>query len=168
MQEYFLADAEGASIQKRGEGETMRKKSLLALLAFATFAAAIIVGMGASAAFAGESTGNCGTPTDPPDLAFKGSDKAAANCKGPDATDPANQGRVSNGNSICSFSGQNDHVDGSSSGPGGRTQSYGQDVSSGRADPSSSNPGQTGHVLNPNDPQPGFACNGKTGFLSGP
>lgn len=147
----------------------MRKKSLLALLAFATFAAAIVVGMGASAAFAGESTGNCGTPTDPPDLAFKGSDKAAANCKGPDATDPANQDRVSNGNSICSFSGQNDHVDGSASGPPGRTQSYGQDVKSGFTDTAQTDPvdpstQNKGHTDSPTS-HPGYQCNGSDSGL---
>ena len=44
----------------------MGRKSLFALLAFATFATAAVVGMGASVAFAGESTGNCGNAaTDP-------------------------------------------------------------------------------------------------------
>jgi hypothetical protein len=134
----------------------MRKKSVLALLAFASFAAAVVVGMGASAAFAGEVTGNCGAGDTV--FPFKGSDKAANNCKDD----------YSQGNSICKFSGQNDHTDGSASGPGGRTQSYGQDVSSGRAAPNQSNPGQTGHMPDPDNPHPGDACNGNHGFHSGP
>jgi hypothetical protein len=39
-------------------------------------------------------------------------------------------------NSICSFSGLNDGDP-----PGGQTQSYGQDVRAGRADPTAFNPG---------------------------
>jgi hypothetical protein len=117
----------------------MRKGSMLALLAIATFAAAIVAGFATSVAFAGESTGNCGaTQTVDP---FKGSAKAAANCKGPLAEAGT---RVSNGNSWCSYSGQNDYPDGSSNGPGGRTQSYGQDVKL----------GLKGVV-----PSPGTACN---------
>ena len=98
----------------------MRKGSMLVLLAIATVAAAVVAGLGASVAFAGESTGNCGAgqPVDP----FTGSATAAANCKGPLAEAGT---RVSNGNSWCSYSGQNDYPDGSSNGPGGRTQSYG-------------------------------------------
>ena len=117
----------------------MRKSSRLALLAIATFAAVVITGLGTSVAFAGESTGNCGAgqPVDP----FKGSGTAAANCKGPLAEAET---RVSNGNSWCSYSGQNDYPDGSSNGPGGRTQSYGQDVKL----------GLKGVV-----PSPGTACN---------
>src|SRR3954470_19358867 len=105
----------------------MRKGSRLALLAIATFAAAAVAGLGTSVAFAGESTGNCGAgqPVDP----FKGSATAAANCKGPLAEAGT---RVSNGNSWCSYSGQNDYPDGShQNGPAGRTQSYGQDVKRG-------------------------------------
>jgi hypothetical protein len=117
----------------------MRKGSRLALLAIATFAAAVVAGLGTSVAFAGESTGNCGAgqPVDP----FKGSATAAANCKGPLAEAGT---RVSNGNSWCSYSGQNDYPDGSQSGPAGRTQSYGQDVKL----------GLKGVV-----PSPGTACN---------
>jgi hypothetical protein len=117
----------------------MRKGSTLALLAIATFAAAVVAGLGTSVAFAGESTGNCGAgqPVDP----FKGSATAAANCKGPLAEAGT---RVSNGNSWCSYSGQNDYPDGSQSGPAGRTQSYGQDVKL----------GLKGVV-----PSPGTACN---------
>ena len=40
----------------------MRKKSLLALLAIATFAAAVVAGLGSTAALAGEVTGNCNHP----------------------------------------------------------------------------------------------------------
>ena len=117
----------------------MRKGSRLALLAIATFAAAVVAGLGTSVAFAGESTGNCGAgqKVDP----FTGSDTAAANCKGPLAEAGT---RVSNGNSWCSYSGQNDYPDGSQSGPAGRTQSYGQDVKL----------GLKGVV-----PSPGTACN---------
>src|SRR3954454_2396579 len=117
----------------------MRKGSRLALLAIATFAAAVVACLGTSVAFAGESTGNCGAgqPVDP----FKGSGTAAANCKGPLAEAGT---RVSNGNSWCSYSGQNDYPDGSSNGPGGRTQSYGQFVRM----------GMKGEV-----PSPGTACN---------
>ena len=118
----------------------MHKGSTLALLAIATFAAAVVAGLGTSVAFAGESTGNCGAgqPVDP----FKGSATAAANCKGPLAEAGT---RVSNGNSWCSYSGQNDHPEGSlSEGPGGRTQNYGQFVSN----------GMKGDV-----PSPGTACN---------
>ena len=123
----------------------MRKGSMLALLAIATFAAAVVAGFGASVAFAGESTGNCGAgqPVDP----FKGSATAAANCKGPLAEAGT---RVSNGNSWCSYSGQNDYPDGSQSGPGGRTQNYGQDVKAGFVDPSASKG---------DFPSPGTACN---------
>jgi hypothetical protein len=117
----------------------MRKGSRLALLGIATFATAIVAGLGARVALAGESTGNCGASqlVDP----FKGSATAAANCKGPLAEAGT---RVSNGNSWCSYSGQNDYPDGSSNGPGGRTQSYGQDVRL----------GMKGAV-----PSPGTACN---------
>jgi hypothetical protein len=124
----------------------MRKGSRLALLAIATFAAAVVAGLGTSVAFAGESTGNCGAgqPVDP----FKGSQTAAANCKGPLA---AAGTRVSNGNSWCSYSGQNDYPDGShQNGPGGRTQSFGQDVRKGLFDPS---------TLKGQFPSPGTACN---------
>lgn len=123
----------------------MRKGSRLALLAIATFAAALVAGLGTSVAFAGESTGNCGAgqPVD----AFKGSATAAANCKGPLAEAGT---RVSNGKSWCSYSGQNDYPDGSQSGPAGRTQSFGQDVRLGLFDPS---------ALKGGFPGPGTACN---------
>ena len=117
----------------------MRKRLMVALLGITTFAVAVVAGLGTGVAFAGESTGNCGAgqPVDP----FTGSETAAANCKGPLAEAGT---RVSNGNSWCSYSGQNDYPDGSSNGPGGRTQSYGQDVKL----------GLKGIV-----PSPGTACN---------
>jgi hypothetical protein len=124
----------------------MRKGSRLALLAIATFAAAVVAALGTSVAFAGESTGNCGAgqPVDP----FKGSATAAANCKGPLAEAGT---RVSNGNSWCSYSGQNDYPDGShGNGPGGRTQNWGQWVTLGLVDPS---------ALKGGFPGPGTACN---------
>ena len=123
----------------------MLKGSRLALLAIATFAAIVVAGLGTSVAFAGESTGNCGAgqPVDP----FKGSATAAANCKGPLAEAGT---RVSNGNSWCSYSGQNDYPDGTKSGPPGRTQSFGQDVRLGFFDPS---------TLKGQFPSPGTACN---------
>jgi hypothetical protein len=94
----------------------MRTKSLFA----AVFCTAAIAGASACAAFAGEITGN-GKPTAGPEHA----------------------------NSICVFSGQNDHPDAPLSldmtvapnGPGGTSQSFGQDVKLG-LDP---------HVFNPGD-----------------
>ena len=116
----------------------MRKKSVLAVLAIATFAAAVVVGLGASAAVAGEVTGNC-NHQDP-------GSTANDNCKGQDP-DP----RVSNGNSWCSFSGQNDDPNSTDpANPGGDTQNWGQLVSSGAVDPSE---------LKGTDPAPGTACN---------
>ena len=128
----------------------MRKRSLLALLAIATFAAAVAAGLGSSVAFAGEVTGNCNN-------AKEGS-QAAENCK---------TGQNANANSICAFSGQNDNPDSTNPmNPPGKTQSYGQDVKSGAADPSAEN------RSNPPDPEafphPGAACNGNTGFLTEP
>ena len=81
-----------------------------------------VTGVSAGVASAGEETGN-GKPTGGPPHA----------------------------NSICVFSGQNDDptapLDGSGpNGPGGRTQSYGQDIKLGLADP---------HIFNPGD-----ACRG--------
>jgi len=132
----------------------MRKRSMLALLAIATFAAAVVAGLGTSVAFAGEVTGNC-------NHAKQGS-PAADNCK---------EDQNANANSICSFSGQNDNPGSTNpENPGGKTQSYGQDVKSGAADPSQENPGQIGHQPPGEDdfPHPGFACNGDHGFLSEP
>jgi hypothetical protein len=119
------------------------------MLAIATFAAAVVAGMGASAAFAGEVTGNCNHATE--------GSQAADNCK---------EGQNANSTSICSFSGQNDDPSGTEGeGPGGNTQSYGQDVKRGLAEPSEENPGKVGQVPTAH---PGFACNGDHGFLSGP
>ena len=81
-----------------------------------------IMGLGASAALAGEVTGN-GKPTAGPD----------------------------NANSICVFSGQNDDPTApivlnfgiAPNGPGGRTQSYGQLVRYGLLGPSVVTPGMT-------------------------
>jgi len=128
----------------------MRKKSVLALLAMATFAAAVLVGMGASAALAGEVTGNCGTTDPNAEAPFKGSDNAAENCKG---EEPG--ARVSNGNSWCSFSGQNDNPDEEEA--GGRTQNYGH--GHGGADPSAE-PGPAGG--------PGQDCNPNNTTFGGP
>ena len=121
----------------------MRKRSMLALLAIATVAAAVVAGLGTSVAFAGEVTGNCSPDTK--------NAKAADNCKG-EGTDP----RVSNGNSWCSYSGHNDDpnapLDGSGpNGPGGPSQSYGQDVKLGLVPAPSTSKG--------NFPSPGTACN---------
>ena len=127
----------------------MRKRSLLALLAIATVAAAVAAGLGASAASAGEVTGNC-------NHAKQGS-AAADNCK---------EGQNANSNSICAFSGQNDDPSGTEGeGPGGNTQSYGQDVANFGAEPSEANPGKVGHVPTAH---PGFACNGDHGFFAEP
>jgi hypothetical protein len=83
-----------------------------ALLAVA-FSAATVAGLSANAALAGEVTGN-----------------------GKDTQGPAHA------NSICVFSGQNDDPTGTQGeGPGGRTQSYGQDVRSGAISPHDFNPG---------------------------
>jgi len=118
-----------------GEGETMRTKTLL-VLALATFVAAIVAGMGANAAFAGEVTGNC-NHADP-------GTTANDNCKGPD---PA----VSNGNSWCRYSGQNDKPDSTDpADPGGNTQNWGQLVKSGAVEPSQIKGGS---------PSPGTECN---------
>jgi hypothetical protein len=88
-----------------------------AMLAASFCTAVALAGSGAGAAFAGEITGN-GKPTAGPVHA----------------------------NSICVFSGQNDDpgapLDGSGpNGPGGRSQSFGQDVKLGLIDPRLFNPG---------------------------
>jgi hypothetical protein len=93
---------------------------------FAVAIAAAVAGLTPSAAFAGEVTGS-GKPTHGP----------------------------ANANSICVFSGHNDDpdapLDGSGpNGPGGQSQSYGQDVKLGLQDP---------HVFNP-----GAACRGGSNF----
>lgn len=89
-------------------------------LLIALLAALMVVAMVAGAAFAGEVNGHDGTETAAP----------------------------SHANSICAFSGLNDHPDGipSEQGPGGRTQSWGQDVKSG--------------LYSPHDFTPGDACKG--------
>ena len=116
----------------------------------ATFAAAVAAGLGSSAAFAGEVTGNCNN-------AKEGS-RAADNCK---------DGQNANANSICSFSGQNDNPDSTNPmNPGGKTQSYGQDVKSGAANPSAEN--KSNQPVPEAFPHTGAACNGHSGFQSGP
>ena len=98
-----------------------KRRLLLAALCAAVVAASV----GAGAASAGEVTGNCNN-------AKQGS-RAADNCK---------EDQNANANSICSFSGQNDDPSGTQGeGPGGRTQSYGQDVKNGSANPHEFNPG---------------------------
>jgi hypothetical protein len=105
--------------------------------------------MGASAASAGEVTGNCSPNS-------KSQGQSSDNCKK----------EFSQGASICKFSGQNDDPNSTNpENPGGRTQSYGQDVKSGALDPSTQNPGKVGQGV-PTF-QPGFACNGEHGFLAG-
>jgi hypothetical protein len=128
-------------------------KRLLVVAAIAILAAAVGAGIGARGAAAGEVTGNCNHAK---------SEKAADNCK---------TEQNANANSICSFSGQNDDPDSTNpENPGGKTQSYGQDVKSGSADPSQENPGQVRNAPpNPDaTPHPGAACNGDHGFLSEP
>jgi hypothetical protein len=104
---------------------------------------ATVLGVGAGSAFGGEVTGN-GKPTQGP----------------------------AHANSICTFSGQNDDPNApivppgptAPNGPGGRTQSYGQDVRNGLSEPSAINPGKVGQgVLTFH---PGFACNGDHGFFA--
>lgn len=57
-------------------------------------------------------------------------------------------GAPAHANSICAFSGQND-----GNPPPGRTQSYGQDVREGRANPHAFNPGDAcGGGSNPQNP----------------
>jgi hypothetical protein len=97
----------------------MVRKSLLAAVC-----SVFILGLSAAPAFAGEVTGN-GKPTQGP----------------------------AHANSICVFSGQNDDPTApivsaqptpeAPNGPGGRTQSYGQDVRYGLLNPSIVTPGAT-------------------------
>jgi hypothetical protein len=93
-------------------GENMRTKSFLTAAA----CAAAVAGASAGAAFAGEITGN-GKPTAGPTHA----------------------------NSICVFSGHNDDpgapLTGGPNGPGGQSQSFGQENKLGLADPHAFNPG---------------------------
>ena len=105
----------------------MSKKSLFVGLLFA----AVLTGANATAAFAGEVKGPSGT------------------------TPPVRTAGPANANSICVFSGLNDDptapLDGSGpNGPGGVSQSYGQDNKLGLADP---------RVFNPGD-----ACRGGSNF----
>jgi hypothetical protein len=89
----------------------MSKKSLFVGLLFA----AVLTGGNASAAFAGEITGN-GKPT----------------------------GATKHANSICVFSGKNDDPTGinpEENGPPGVSQSYGQENKLGLVDPHTFNPG---------------------------
>jgi hypothetical protein len=77
-------------------------------------------------------------------------------------------GAVDNANSICLFSGQNDFPDAPldfPEGPGGRSQSYGQENRLGLRDPSTENPGKVGQGVFTF--HPGFACNGNHGFFAG-
>ena len=130
----------------------VKKLLLLSAILGATVVAGL--GMGVTAASAGEVTGNCNNA--------KPGSPAAENCK-------TNQN--ANANSICSFSGQNDNPGSTNpENPGGKTQSYGQDVKSGAANPSEGNPAALGHQPpGPDDfPHPGFACNGDHGFFSEP
>ena len=102
----------------------------IARFGFGISAATVVLALSASVALAGEVTGS-------------------------GANEEQNQGR-----SWCSFSGLNDDptapLDGSGpNGPGGKAQSYGQDVKLGLADPHAGNPGL---FCNPNrtplPPQP--------------
>ena len=82
-------------------------------LPVAALCAGVFAAVSAGSAFAGEVTGN------------------GKSTRGP-----------AHANSICVFSGQNDDPSGTQGeGPGGRTQSYGQDVRSGSIDPRAFNPG---------------------------
>lgn len=57
--------------------------------------------------------------------------------------------KFAQGASVCDFSGLNDNPDSTNpANPGGKTQSYGQEVRRGYLDPN-----------NPNDPAPGDYCN---------
>jgi hypothetical protein len=104
-------------------------------------AVAAVAAASASAVFAGEITGN-----------------------GKETAGPANA------NSICVFSGKNDHPEApltevGENGPGGPSQSYGQENRLGLRDPSTENPGKVGQ--GEFTFHPGFACNGEHGFLAG-
>jgi hypothetical protein len=105
------------------------------------FTVAVFAGLSVSAALAGEITGN-GDPTAGP----------------------------AHANSICVFSGRNDHPDApldlaEPPGPGGTSQSYGQENRLGIRDPSTQNPGKVGQDVSTF--HPGFACNGEHGFFAG-
>jgi hypothetical protein len=103
------------------------KRSLCAIAVCAT----AVVGVSANAAFAGEITGS-GKPTG----------------NRPDFVTPLHA------NSACAYSGHNDDpgapLDGSGpNGPGGQSQSYGQDVKLGLISPHEFNPASPG-ACNPN------------------
>ena len=85
------------------------------------FGSVVLVAASTTSAFAGEVNGN-GDPTQAP----------------------------THSNSICAYSGLNDHPD--EPGEGGRVQSYGQIVKAG------------GKAF---APSPGVGCNGHSGFLAG-
>jgi hypothetical protein len=107
----------------------------------AVFAVGALMCLSVGAAFAGEITGS-GKPTAGP----------------------------AHANSICVFSGLNDDpgapLDGSGeNGPGGTSQSYGQDNRLGLREPSTENPGKVGRGVFTF--HPGFACNGNHGFFAG-
>jgi hypothetical protein len=115
----------------------MEMRRMLALAA----CIAVAVGVSAGSALAGEVTGN-GKPTAGP----------------------------AHANSICVFSGQNDVPDApldlaEPPGPGGTSQSYGQENRLGIRDPSTQNPGKVGQGVFTF--HPGFACNGNHGFFAG-
>jgi hypothetical protein len=100
-----------------GSAKTTTGENLLRKAIATSVCTIALVGATGGAAFAGEITGK-GKPT----------------------------GGPAHANSICVFSGQNDDpgapLDGSGpNGPGGRTQSFGQNVKLGLADPGSFNPG---------------------------
>jgi hypothetical protein len=121
----------------------MRKRSLLALLAIATFAAAVAAGLGTSVAFAGEVTGNCNHAK---------SSKAKENCRETPIGAPSDEDPP-HASSICSFSGQND-----GEAPEGRNAAHVQSW------------GQIPKAVRDaiaEDSHPGVACNGHTGFFSG-
>ena len=92
------------------------------MLAVAACTAAV-VGVGAGSAFAGE-------------------------VKGPPASGPTTDYTAArtHANSICAYSGLNDNPASTNPmDPGGRVQSYGQDVKNGSADPHAFNPGDACH-----------------------
>src|SRR5262245_7312261 len=134
----------------------MRKRSLVALLAIATFATAIVAGLGSSAAFAGEVTGNC--PTHETGNGG-GNGKSDENCKG---QEEGGGTRVSNGGSWCSFSGQND--DPTEEGAGGRTQNWGHTAQPNTGDPDIPDPS----TLQGGAPSPGTTCNSQKPGGPGP
>jgi hypothetical protein len=115
--------------------EAMRKTSLLLV----ALCAAVLAGVGATSAFAGEATGN-----------FERTGKQTPIGAAPDDAPHAA--------SICSFSGQNPEQFLDESDPDfepGRTQSWGQI------------PKEIRDILATQGEQPGDSCNGHTGFFAG-